>query len=47
MNSAVLLASSLLVVFLALAFARERRLRWALERLLARILAYWRHRDED
>jgi hypothetical protein len=40
---AIVLASSLLAVVLALALAREVRLRRALERLLARILSYWRN----
>jgi hypothetical protein len=47
MTIAVLLASSLLTVLLAVAFARERRLRIALQRLLAKLLSFWRNSDAD
>jgi hypothetical protein len=43
----VLAAGSLLVAVLALALAREVRLRRALELLLSRILAAWRGRRSD
>ena len=46
MNTAVWVASLVLVVILTLAFARERRLRVALQRLLAKLLSYWRNRNE-
>jgi hypothetical protein len=46
-TTAVLLASSLLIVVLAFALARERRLRFALQRLLAKLLSFWRTRNED
>jgi hypothetical protein len=44
---AVLVATSLLTVLLAVAFARERRLRIALQRLLAKLLSFWRTRDAN
>ena len=47
MTTVVLVASSLLIVVLAFAFARERRLRLALQRLLAKLLSFWRLRNED
>ena len=40
---AVVLASSLLAILLALALAREVRLRRALQQLVARILTHWRN----
>lgn len=43
----VLIASSLLTVLLAVAFARERRLRLALQRLLTKLLSFWKRPDED
>ena len=46
MTYAVVLASSLLAVVLALALAREARLRRALQALLARIFKHWRNADE-
>jgi hypothetical protein len=46
-TTAVLIASSLLIVVLAFALARERRLRLALQRLLAKLLSFWRSGDED
>jgi hypothetical protein len=46
-TTAVLIASSLLIVVLAFALARECRLRLALQRLLARLLSFWRSHDED
>ena len=43
MTTAIVLASSaLLVVLLTLALAREIRLRRALQRLLAKLLKFWR-----
>jgi hypothetical protein len=42
MTYAVILASSLLAVVLTLAFAREVRLRKALQRLLAKLFTHWR-----
>ena len=42
----VVAASSILAAVLALALAREVRLRRALERLLSRILAAWRRRHD-
>ncbi len=42
----VVLASSLLAVVLALALAREARLRRALQSLLARIFNHWRNAHE-
>jgi hypothetical protein len=47
MTTAVLIASSLLIVVLAFALARERRLRLALQRLLAKLLSFWRTRNDD
>jgi hypothetical protein len=48
MTPVILVASSLLAVLLALALVREMRIRRALERLLSRLLALWRHpRDQD
>lgn len=46
MNTAVWVATLVLVVILTLAFARERRLRVALQRLLAKLLSYWRSSNE-
>ena len=43
MTYAIVAASGLLAVVLALALAREVRLRRALQNLLARIFRYWRH----
>ena len=43
----IIVASSLTTVLLALGLARERRLRLALERLVARILKLWRHQHDD
>ena len=37
----MLVASSLLIVVLAFALVRERRLRMALQRLLAKLLSVW------
>ena len=42
-----LTAGSLLVVVLALALAREIRLRRALQRLLGKLLNLWRNRDDE
>jgi len=43
MNTAILLASSTLALILIVALVREVRLRRALQRLLTRLLAYWRN----
>ena len=45
-TNAVVLASSLLAVLLALALAREVRLRRALQKLIQRIFKLWRNRHE-
>ena len=42
---AIVAASGLLAALLALAWAREFRLRRALQSLLARIFAFWRNAD--
>jgi hypothetical protein len=42
-NYSVLLASSLLVVVLVLLLVREVRLRCALQRLLTKLLNFWRN----
>ena len=47
MNAPLILASSLLVVVLALALAREVRIRRALQRLLARVLTLWRNQHAE
>ena len=44
--STLILASSLLAVFLALAWAKEFRLRRSLQNLLARIFPHWRNAHE-
>ena len=41
MHVMIVAASSLLAVFLALALAREMRIRRALQRILSRLLQYW------
>jgi hypothetical protein len=46
MTCTVVLASALLAVLLTLAWAKEHRLRRALQALLARILAHWRSTRE-
>jgi hypothetical protein len=45
--SAIVLASSMLVLILVLALAREVRLRRALERLVARLLSLWRNHHAE
>jgi hypothetical protein len=45
LTAAIVLTSSVLVVVLVLALARERRLRVALQRLLARLLSFLRGAD--
>ena len=46
MTTAIVAASSaLLVVLLTLALAREIKLRRALQRLLAKLLKFWRNHD--
>ena len=47
MSYPVLLASSALAVILVLALAREMRLRRALQRLLARLLKFWRKQHAE
>ena len=47
MNTAVVVASSVLVLILICALTREVRLRRALQRLVARLLSYWRSQHED
>jgi hypothetical protein len=48
MTYTILAASSVLTVLLVFAWAKEFRLRRALQSLLARILNHWRHfYDED
>ena len=42
MNIAIVVASSALALILALAFARERRIWRALQRLLAKLFTSWR-----
>jgi ABC-type phosphate/phosphonate transport system permease subunit len=42
----ILTACAVLVVVLALALAREVRLRRALQSLLKQLLSFWRNRDE-
>jgi hypothetical protein len=46
MSAIVLARSSLLAVVLALALAREVRLRRALQALLRRLLAHWRFHEK-
>jgi len=46
LNHVALMASVVLVVVLALALAREVKLRRALQRLLKQLLSFWRNRDE-
>jgi hypothetical protein len=45
LNYVTLAASSVLVVLLALLLAREMRIRRALQKLLSKLLAFWRNRD--
>ena len=47
MNIAIVVASSVLALILVLALARERRIRCALQRLLARLLTFWRNQHAD
>jgi hypothetical protein len=47
MNIAIVVASSALALILALALARERRIRCALQRLLARLLTFWRNQHAE
>ncbi len=47
MNHVILTASAVLVVLLALALAREMRMRRALQSLLKRLLSLWRNRDAE
>ncbi|GAG33442.1 unnamed protein product [marine sediment metagenome] len=47
MNLPLLVVGSTLVIVLVLALAREVRLRRALQRLLARLLAHWRNHDVE
>ena len=47
MTYALVAASGLLAVLLALAWCREVRLRRALQTLLARIFAFWRNAHGD
>jgi hypothetical protein len=46
-NYPVLLASSLLAVVLVLLLVREVRLRCALQRLLTKLLNFWRSADAE
>ena len=47
MTLPILVTSSLLVVILCVVLAREVRLRRALQRLLAKLLAHWRNAHEN
>lgn len=47
MNIAVVVASSVLALILALALARERRIRYALQRLLGRLFTSWRTKNAE
>jgi len=47
LSHVILAASSVLVVLLALALAREMRMRRALQSLLRKLLSYWRKSDAD
>jgi len=44
---AIVLASGLLAVLLALALVREVRWRRALQKLVRKLLSLWRHRHEE
>jgi hypothetical protein len=43
----ILMAGAVLVVLLALALAREMRMRRALQSLLKKLLSFWRNRDAE
>jgi len=43
----ILAAGAVLVVLLALALAREMRMRRALQSLLKKLLSFWRNRDAE
>ena len=45
MTAPIILASSVLAIVLVAALVREVRLRRALQRLLSRLLSYWRKHD--
>jgi hypothetical protein len=47
LNHLILMAGAVLVVLLALALAREMRMRRALQSLLKRLLSFWRNRDAE
>lgn len=47
LTSTIVLGSSLLAVVLALALVRERRLRMALQAVVARLFHLWRQRHEE
>ena len=47
MNHVILTASAVLVVLLAVALAREMRMRRALQNLLKKLLSFWRNRDAE
>jgi len=47
MNTAILVASSTLALILIVVLVREVRLRRALQRLLSRLLAYWKNPHGD
>ena len=47
MSHLILAAGAVLVVLLALALAREMRMRRALQSLLKKLLSFWRNRDAE
>jgi hypothetical protein len=47
LSHVILTASAVLVVLLALALAREMRMRRALQSLLKKLLSFWRNRDAE
>ncbi len=47
MTAPIILASSVLAIVLVAALVREVRLRRALQRLLSRLLSYWRKHDAE
>jgi hypothetical protein len=47
LSHVILAASSVLVVLLALALVREVRLRKALQRLLTKLMSFWRNNDAE
>ena len=47
MSHVILTASAVLVVLLAVALAREMRMRRALQSLLKKLLSFWRNRDAE